>query len=836
MSSTLDYGIDLGTTNSCIARCEGSEVRIFQNNDQMNVTPSAVHVLRNGRVVVGRRAHAALLTDPDNVAVEFKRWMGQKDRKRFEAAGRELSAEELSAEVLRSLREDVRRQAEVDVVTAVITVPAAFGGLQCEATARAAKLAGFEQTTLLQEPIAAAVGYGASPDATGQRWLVFDLGGGTLDIAVVSTRGGRLNVLEHRGDNLLGGKDIDRTIVDQVLLPELQQSYALSSLAKDGAHHALMRRLRHKAEEAKLDLSTDAQVVISLTDIGRDDEGKPIEIDIPLSRAHLQSLIEPLIERSCNLALEALSCARLSAADLDRILLVGGPTRAPYLRAALGERLNAKVDASIDPMTAVGRGAALYAATTQRTKPDHKTTSASPKRVALRLAYEPVSAELTCPIAGRALDAPDDLELKLEEEGGLWTSGWLKPLDGLFEVTLTLRPGELTTYFVYARDGQGRALEVDTPELKLRHGIVPSAPPLPHTLSVEVLKDGRRAILDPVLPKGTPLPADKRVKYRASHALVPGKPETDLAIKLWEGEFHEEPEANQWVGKVVLAHDGIRRTLPEGSEIELTIHVSSSRLVTVDAFVPRLNQHFSGRLYVPQREEQDFASLADGVASQLDEYRVRLQRLEHGSVDEAARKELEDLRRDVDDLDLRARGGEPAGKTVDPDDARRQVERTKTVRGQLGRLEQRITAAGGSINGSQRMSLTSSAGQAVHELGTPLEKQEMSLLLRELERALAGGDARRADQTCEQIAALRFRVLARHDWFWRDGLEELARHKASCLNPAQADALVTKGRAAVSRGDSNALREAVMALSELRPKDAAYAARERVTLTGLRKA
>ena len=226
MDRTVDYGIDLGTTNSCIARWEGGSIRVFQNNDQMSVTPSAVHILKTGRVIVGRRAYAALLTDPDNVAVEFKRWMGQ-DRLRFPSAQRELSAEELSAEVLKSLKEDVRRQTGTDVTTAVITVPAAFGALQCEATARAAGLAGFEEAPLLQEPIAAAIGYGARAGSSDQRWLVFDLGGGTFDVAVVSTREGRLNVLEHRGNNILGGKDIDRSIVEQILLPALEATYDL---------------------------------------------------------------------------------------------------------------------------------------------------------------------------------------------------------------------------------------------------------------------------------------------------------------------------------------------------------------------------------------------------------------------------------------------------------------------------------------------------------------------------------------------------------------------------------------------------------------------------------
>ena len=132
MTDTVDYGIDLGTTNSCIARWEGGSVRVFQNNDQMNVTPSAVHILKNGRVIVGRRGYAAKLTDPDNVSTEFKRWMGQKDRKHFPIAQRELSAEELSAEVLKSLKEDVRRQTGANVAAAVITVPAAFGALNAK--------------------------------------------------------------------------------------------------------------------------------------------------------------------------------------------------------------------------------------------------------------------------------------------------------------------------------------------------------------------------------------------------------------------------------------------------------------------------------------------------------------------------------------------------------------------------------------------------------------------------------------------------------------------------------------------------------------------------------
>ncbi|HYH86326.1 MAG TPA: Hsp70 family protein, partial [Pyrinomonadaceae bacterium] len=233
MAEYINFGIDLGTTNSCIAQADGAEVRVIQNNDQMNVTPSVVRVLRSGSLMVGRRAYNAVAEDPDNVEQEAKRLMGQRYEKTFPASGRVMTPEEISAEVLKSLLADARRRTGEDVRAACVTVPAAFTALQCEATARAAQLAGLEEYPLLQEPIAAAIAYGARAGVRDQRWLVFDLGGGTLDVAVVSTRDGRLNVLEHRGDNHLGGKDIDRAVVQNIFLPFLFEEFTLPRAAHE---------------------------------------------------------------------------------------------------------------------------------------------------------------------------------------------------------------------------------------------------------------------------------------------------------------------------------------------------------------------------------------------------------------------------------------------------------------------------------------------------------------------------------------------------------------------------------------------------------------------------
>jgi molecular chaperone DnaK len=665
--------------------------------------------------------------------------------------------------------------------------------------------------------------------------MVFDLGGGTLDIAVVSTREGRLNVLEHRGNNLLGGKDIDRSIVEQVLFPAIEASYDLRASGPGAARSALLPRLRIKAEEAKIDLSTDTQVVVSLFDLGKDDSGEPIEMEVSLTRARLEGLMEPLLEKCCILAKEALAGARLAGADLDRILLVGGPTRSPLLRAMLTARLGAPVDFSADPMTVVGRGAAVYASTLETKNSTISTTTTTVDCVHIKLAYDPVSAELHSTVAGRVGETTRDVELRLDSEGGLWTSGWMKLKGGFFEISVPLKEGDITTFWVYARDGRGQLLETDTPEFRVRHGLVPSAPPLPHTLSVEVLTPGGKPALDSVFAKGTPLPADKTVKYRAIHALAPDKPDSDIAIKLWEGEYLDDPDANEWVGNVSLRHDGVRRSVPEGAEIEVTIRVDASRKTTVDAFVPHLNQHFSGHLYVAQREEQDFSKLSQTVASETQTYRERLEELERTSSDESTQTELEGIRRDLDDLDARAPSSSTTPGRADPDDARRVVEDSKTVRGRLGRLERRAAADRRPVETTQFAELVEMAEQVAGQFGTSLEKQQLAMLRRELERAASKGDGKAIQRASAEIEALRWRILFKHDWFWREIFDSLCQPNTPFVNPAEARTLITKGQAAVSGGDGEGLRGVVRSLWNLQPKGNAEASRERAVRSGLRK-
>ncbi|MBI3756434.1 MAG: Hsp70 family protein [Deltaproteobacteria bacterium] len=837
ISQYLTYGIDLGTTNSCIARCEGSEVRVFQNNDLMNVTPSAVHVSKSGRMIIGRRAYNATVDDPQNVAREFKRLMGQKDKVIFPALGRIMSAEELSSEILKSLREDVHRQTGEEIQAAVITVPAAFGTLQCEATARAAQLAGLEESPLLQEPIAAAIAYGATPGARDQRWLVFDLGGGTFDAAVISTRNGRLTVLEHRGNNHFGGKDIDRRIVEAFFLPALATEFSLPD-SQSEAHQHLLRRLALKAEEAKIDLSTSSQVVISLFAIGDDQNGKRIEAELTLTGKQLEREIEPDLDKCLRLAEEALAGARISGKDLDRILLVGGPTQMPLIREVLGERFGARLDYSLNPMTVVAQGAALYASTIERTT-SSRAVMASLGKVAIKLAFEPVSASLQCPVAGRIEQgSPGNVyEVKIDAEGGYWTSGWFPASDGSFEIPATLREGQVTRFRLSVRDQSGRLLEVEPSEFSVRHGLVVSAPPLPHTISIEVVRSDGHSRLDPVFLRSTPLPAKKTVTYRAAQTLRPREPGTSLPIKLWEGEEFADPQANDWVGNMYIHSEWLHRPIPEGSEIQLDIEIDKSRRITAEAFVPYLNEHFSD-LYLAAHEERSYLKLAQALPQEIEAHLERLENVESRLAekdDGHLHEEIRRLRHELEELDIELSSWTGAQNVGDPDRAKRLVEASREIRAQLSKVEQNaVDREKGGLTGEAAATVRA-AEEVAEKFGSSLEKKELGMLRRDLERALAKQDERGSRKTIDALGSLRWKILFKYDWFWQEIFESMRQPGKRFINEPEARRWLTDGEQAIRQGDGEGLRKAVRQLWELQPKSEAEADREQALCSGLRK-
>lgn len=843
MSEMVNYGIDLGTTNSAVAKYEGDAVRVFKNRDQMDVTPSIVRVEKGGRIIVGRRAYATLFLDPDNVAAEFKRWMGQSDRKKFVTVGKSLSAEELSAEVLKSLIEDARRQTTDAINAAVITVPAAFGQLQCEATARAASLAGLYQAHLLQEPVAAAIAYGMKPEAADKRWLVYDLGGGTFDIAVISTRNGQLSVLEHKGDNMLGGKDFDRLIVENIFWPRLEESFNLPQADSNPvARRKLMQFLRGKAEEAKIDLSLSERVEISIFDVGTDGDGCPIEIEFELTRSELNQLIEPYIAKTIELCKKALAGAHLSNKDVAAVVLVGGPTQMPIIREMITSELGVKLDYSIDPMTVVARGAAIYASTLPLEK--ESPTITKPGSIKINLAHEAVWAEPTCMVAGSIEKPPSNiksLQILIEAEAGHWNSGWLPLKNGYFEANVQLLEGKTTRFWIYLRDEKGNDFTPTPDSFSIRHGLSLTEPPLPHAIGAEVVRSDDRSELDIIFPRSTSLPAEKRVTYKASKTLKPNQQHDYLAIKIWEieeGRSLLDPGAHTIVGALKIRSEYIRRPIPEGAEIELDISINTSRKIEVEAFVPVLNQHFRERVYVAKENDPAMIENAKTLRTELEEHYERIEKLEAVTQEidnPAIQHEVHELKENLENLAVAQHNLERESQ-IDPDDAKRVVQQSKTIRGKLSEVERQIESRGKMPLLLRKVESEKSATEKfVKQCGQALDQKEYEMLCRSIARLVEREDERGLEKVIHDLENLKWRVLTKQQWFWKELFDNLCEPDAIFVNAQEAHRLIAKGKEASLQGDGEALRKIVLGLWDLQPKSVVEIEKEKVLKAGIRK-
>jgi molecular chaperone DnaK len=838
MSATIDFGIDLGTTNSSVACCRDGKVRVFQNLEMSTVTPSVVYVAKTGRMLVGRKAYDTWVQDPLNTQAEFKRWMGFSDTLNFPASGRSMSAEELSAEVLKSLRADATRNSGETVVdAAVITVPAAFGSLQCDATGRAAKLAGFAQAPLLQEPIAAAIAYGAGPSSRNQRWMVFDLGGGTLDIAIVSTRHDRLAVLEHQGDNRLGGKDMDKLIAEALLLPRLSAEFNLPERQENPqAYDRFMRGLVRSAEHAKIALSTTSETVVELYDLGEDRDGKPIEAPITVTRSEVEAKIQPLIDRCLELARRSLEGARVSKEDLDRVLLVGGPTQMPILRSALESGIGVKLDWSIDPMTVVSQGAALFASTLEKTTPSAAATAPAARAkagaVPIKLSYERASGTLQSPVVGVVAPTSGIHEVKIDAEGGFWSSGWIKPRNGSFMVDVSLSTNSPTTRFVVcARSAKGDLIPVSPADFSITYMLPMAAPPLPHTIAIEVSSNDGDSTYDPVFKRHCPLPSEARKTYRAERTLRPREIDATLPIKFWEIDVSEDPQERWWSGCVHIRADRIRRPLAEGTEIELTIKIDQSRKLTVEVFIPLLNTTIVNDVYIP-----DPPTARSQLQQQLDLCFSRMNRL-FERIYAADRDDLRDrasaLQERLDEIHEESLQAERQGNH-DPDAAVAPTQQLRRLRLQIAQLEEQIDIKPQSALEHDVAVWVRSTHEIVEAYGTEVEKQENARLQAQFQKYRDSNDARGLAWVREHIRPLRSAVLNRQDWFWRNLLVEYSQPGRRFRNKGQAEIHLAKARKAQADGDIPALRQAINSVYALLPEDEVEAAKDQAAQSGLK--
>ncbi len=347
MSKTI--GIDLGTTNSCVAVYEGGEAKVIANPEGSRTTPSVV-AFKNGEIIVGQAAKNQMVTNPDTIS-SIKRLMGTS--KKVKANGKEYTPEEISAMILGDLKKTAEAYLGETVKKAVITVPAYFNDAQRQATKNAGKIAGLEVERIINEPTAAALAYGMDKQDKTEQILVYDLGGGTFDVSILEIGDGVFEVKSTSGNNHLGGDDYDQKIIDY-LVSEFKKSNSID-LSKD---KMAMQRLKDAAEKAKKDLSGMTTTNISLPFISQGEDG-PVHLDISLSRAKFEDLTRDLTDSTLEPVRKALKDAKLTKKDIDKVLLVGGSTRMPRIAEIIKEELGQEPSKGVNPDEVVAMGAAI---------------------------------------------------------------------------------------------------------------------------------------------------------------------------------------------------------------------------------------------------------------------------------------------------------------------------------------------------------------------------------------------------------------------------------------------------------------------------------------------
>ena len=343
-------GIDLGTTNSCVAVLEGGEPKVIANAEGNRTTPSVV-AFKGEEELVGEVAKRQAVTNVKNTISSIKRKMGTNEK--VEAGGKKWTPEEISAKILGKLKKDAESYLGEKVTKAVITVPAYFNDAERQATKNAGKIAGLEVERIINEPTAAALAYGLDKQDTLQTILVYDLGGGTFDVSILELGDGVFEVKSTSGNNRLGGDDFDARITDY-LVSEFKKEHGID-LSKDTM---AMQRVKDAAEKAKKDLSGMTTAQISLPFIAQNDEG-PVHMEVSLTKAKFEDLCRDLFDSTLEPVRKALKDAKLSAKDINKVIMVGGSSRIPYIQELVKKELGQEPNKSVNPDEVVAMGAAI---------------------------------------------------------------------------------------------------------------------------------------------------------------------------------------------------------------------------------------------------------------------------------------------------------------------------------------------------------------------------------------------------------------------------------------------------------------------------------------------
>jgi len=820
----IDYGIDLGTTNSAIARYDGDRLTVFRHHpSNKEVLPSCVYFSKR-QIYVGDQAYSKLANQMkiirSNTFSSFKRTIGTNIKYKSSNTGKSYYSEELSAEVLKQLKAAVKDEIFSSVV---ISVPAGFDQVQIEDTRKAAELAGFEYFEFVQEPIAASLAFLSEKKNKGN-WLVFDLGGGTFDAALVEMKEGIMKVLDHEGDNRLGGNDIDYLILDEIIIPKIKEEYSIETiLLEKDKQDELKARFKQLAEQAKIALSEKKSIFIELNDPSyEDEEGNLIDTAVELTREDFNRLIKrPIIDRTIKITKKLLEKNDLNADDLETVLMVGGSTYIPEIRKRVEEEFK-KINIKIDPMLAVVKGAALYAST--KNIPE-KTQKRDLSKIQLILGFPTTTVENEVNL-GVKIDKdktkeeiPDKLFVEISKSDKAWKTGKIELKDFSAVIKIKLAENSTNKYLINLYDEHGNHLNCEPNEFNIRQGIKIANPPLSHDIGISAVStETNETMMKTIIAKGTPVPATNKGIFICPRNIRPGKSEDFLKIIVWEGKGNTKDMRNRFMGKFNISGDDITSLLPEGQKAEVTIKLNQSRMANVKVYFPYLDETFEQdmdmneqqRVPLPQKE------LSIRLGEEMDRIAHLYEEARDAGVD--MQDELDEFNEDLSEiLNLNKKGIGDEGRSLKVED------RLNEISINLDAIEKELKKPKEDQDINLQVERTE---DIVDKFGTQKDRQEFDILKSELDKSKdLATTSKRKKQITENLIDLKYNILFSQPGYWISALKNISENfdTIKWSDETRARNLVEDGKYLldrVARGEySEEIERVVIDLWGLMPKE-----------------
>jgi molecular chaperone DnaK len=819
MKKMINFGIDLGTSNSLIAKFEKGQVEVFKNPSGFKETLPSVVGFRNDRILIGDQARTYAEKDPKSVASRFKRKMGTTEKITIQAIGTSKTPSELSAFVLKELKTFIHTGEVVEA--AVITIPASFDTIQSNATKEAGLAAGFKSVVLLQEPIAASLAYAnkeKSADLRNSQWMVYDLGGGTFDVALVKIIEGELTVVDHEGDNYLGGADFDALLVEKLIVPEISRRGHFTDLltqlkSESGKYNRIWYRLLHAAESAKIELSNKSSAEIDLGLVSLEDENnRSIDSLITITRSEFESVVKEAIDRTADMMKKILTRHSLRPNDLQFVLMVGGSTYIPFVRKRVEELMGIAVNTSVDPTNAVAVGAAFFAGSIEfNAEAMDERPPINDRQITVRTSYSRNSQSTEETFTAKFEGNISGLFYRISSDDGSFDSG-LKSLTKRISEDLPLREGTFNVFHFKLLDVHNNAYDVGLESIQIAQGRYSVAGQmLPEDICL--VKDdiaNKDTRLDRVFSKNCVLPKKEKRTVELAKTIIKGSDE-DIKIMVVEGPAEKHSSTNKPIGSLSISGKQIAKDLFRGTEIDLTFEISESRDLTVSAFLIGTGQEFSqvfrgtARHVVPgilatevlQFEAKIQAEIGDAIVKGNHEVSEKLQRL------------LEQTQ------GLLAEVGQLAPDDVTDD--RFKIEDSKRrVAQQVFELtsSKRLHAARADYFESKK-----STTSVVQENGNDREKHQLREIVSREQTFIHSTSPDRIQAMSDELNRIKFQILIRTPEFLIDMFSHLVERRTSMNDQLQVKQLIEQGKAHLSNQSWDDLRQVNGRLWDLVPDE-----------------